>query len=228
MKAVRLPLILNEKNRYTGCSLLMAFVVFIYFFTNHNPTYEPTLLSMTEIDHLIPFLPNSFWIYISMVPMYFIALYSIQNLYNLNILFYGNLFIWVGSCVFFLFFPTTFPRADYILDPETVNNITYISFHFWRSNIDTPVNCFPSLHVASCLFAGLLFSKENTFKFLVFFSWAVLISLSTITTKQHYLVDVLAGAVVGGSVFMFTTLKRFQLYEMSHRQSIIRKIIKLS
>jgi membrane-associated phospholipid phosphatase len=38
-------------------------------------------------------------------------------------------------------------------------------------------------------------------KFIVFFSWATLIFISTLTTKQHYLWDVIAAIVISYGIF---------------------------
>ena len=95
----------------------------------------------------------------------------------------------LSFCVFF-FYPTTLPRP--LVDAE---GLTAQAFQFLYS-VDTASNCFPSLHVAlACLAAlGIAEERARLATFAIF--WAGLISLSTMTTKQHYFADVVAGVCV--------------------------------
>jgi protein-S-isoprenylcysteine O-methyltransferase Ste14/membrane-associated phospholipid phosphatase len=61
---------------------------------------------------------------------------------------------------------------------------------------DTPVAAFPSFHVAWSLLAAYLFSKSFPSARVLWWSWALLISVSCITTGMHAIVDVLGGALV--------------------------------
>lgn len=64
-------------------------------------------------------------------------------------------------------------------------------------DLDTPYNCFPSLHVAYAFIAALACYRVHRGVGLVSVLWAGLIGVSTLYTKQHYLVDVIAGALMG-------------------------------
>ncbi len=92
----------------------------------------------------------------------------------------------VSFCVFLLY-PTTLPRPSIELEGLTAQAYQILY------SIDTDSNCFPSLHVAlACLIAFGI--AEERARFRAYTSiWAGLISLSTMTTKQHYFVDVIAG-----------------------------------
>ncbi len=71
--------------------------------------------------------------------------------------------------------------------------------------VDPPRNCFPSLHVAWAFVAALSCYRVHRRVGAAALVWATLIAVSTLYTKQHYLVDVLAGiaiAVVGYAVFL--------------------------
>ncbi|MEM9195907.1 MAG: phosphatase PAP2 family protein, partial [Myxococcota bacterium] len=105
---------------------------------------------------------------------------------------------------FFLFFPTTYPRALYPLDPTDPWAAELLSI---RSS-DSPTNCFPSLHVALAWGIALCWSAflQRRISKALPFVWAVLVTATTLTTKQHYLVDVPAGFVVG--VLSYVVLSR--------------------
>ena len=68
----------------------------------------------------------------------------------------------------------------------------------WTRMIDGPHNTFPSGHVTFAwllvLFVNLSqYVKEHQWVRFVYFCWAILVSISTLTLKQHYIVDVISG-----------------------------------
>ena len=67
-------------------------------------------------------------------------------------------------------------------------------------SLDLPLNCFPSMHV-SLVFLGLFVIKmHRPDLFRYYLVWAIAIALSTLLVKQHYIVDVLAGGILGSMV----------------------------
>ncbi|HLD74932.1 MAG TPA: phosphatase PAP2 family protein [Bdellovibrionota bacterium] len=224
--AFHLPFILTNKNKYWVTPLLAVFVTTLYFLTNHNQLMEPRLLNLGSVDDMVPFMPGSFWIYLSMIPLYFVSLPYLKDEQNLNRLFWGNLFMWVGCCIFFLIYPTTFPRHSYPLDPHTTSEATYAVFYLWREYLEKPTNCFPSLHVASSLFCGLLFLKEKGFfKKAIFLPWALVVCFSTLTTKQHYFIDVIAGAALAVSFYFILAYQKFTVLKWNTQKNLQEKIL---
>ena len=69
--------------------------------------------------------------------------------------------------------------------------------------VDAPGNNFPSLHVANCVFASLLSSHYSHTLGLVLGMYAVLVALSTMLVKQHWLAD-----CVGGGLHLRVHLQR--------------------
>jgi membrane-associated phospholipid phosphatase len=61
--------------------------------------------------------------------------------------------------------------------------------------LDPPYNCFPSLHVAYSFVSALTCYRVHRGVGVVAVVWAALIGISTLYTKQHYVVDVVAGAL---------------------------------
>jgi membrane-associated phospholipid phosphatase len=72
---------------------------------------------------------------------------------------------------------------------------------------DTPGNACPSVHVGMTFLAGFGFIKEKRYLFPIFMVWALLISLSTLTVKQHYFMDVLSGVVM--AILFYFLAQRF-------------------
>jgi len=68
--------------------------------------------------------------------------------------------------------------------------------------LDLGYNSFPSLHVALSLTCSLIcFNYNPKYKWL--FIWAGLIILSTVLVKQHYILDVVGGLVLGVLGFLW-------------------------
>ena len=76
--------------------------------------------------------------------------------------------------------------------------------------LDSRYNALPSLHVANPWLVALLCTHEKGNSGLTFFFWtlALAISAATLFVRQHYLLDVLAGAVL--AMLMFAVMKRKQ------------------
>jgi membrane-associated phospholipid phosphatase len=64
--------------------------------------------------------------------------------------------------------------------------------------VDRPANLFPSLHVANTCTCALALWRERGGWRLVAPVWAVAIALSTLTTKQHLLIDLFGGLALAG------------------------------
>jgi membrane-associated phospholipid phosphatase len=186
-----LPLFINRENKYPIGLFLFTIATAIYLTTNHFHLFPPQYLPMTWVDLAVPFLPNTVWIYMSEY-YYFAVIYVLcKDMVNLNKYFYSFLSLQFISCVIFWAWPTTFPRDLYPL-PSDLNAVTSYVFGTLRQT-DTPANCCPSLHVSSVYLLSFIFLDEQRKLFPFFFIWGTAIAFSTLTTKQHYLVDVLTG-----------------------------------
>lgn len=190
--AVRtLPLFLTREKKYTVGWSMFAFAAALYLVANHFHFTPPMELSRSWADIAIPFLPNTLWIYLSEY-LFFIAIYvSSSDMVNLNKFIYSFFVLQITSCFIFGVWPTTYPRGLYPL-PEDLNALTTYAFSSLRQT-DTPANCCPSLHVSSVYLASFLYIDEQRKYFPIYFMWATAIAVSTLTTKQHYVVDVVAG-----------------------------------
>lgn len=68
--------------------------------------------------------------------------------------------------------------------------------------IDPPYNCFPSLHVAYAFVAAFACSRVHRGVGVAATIWAALIGVSTLYTKQHYVADVIVGALSGWVAYL--------------------------
>ncbi len=169
-----------------------------YIYPNVRPWSSPEYLSMLPLDLAIPFVPWTFAIYLS---DYLLALVTIIILDDVDSFNSYSRMCFTGLIIcggFFFFLPTSYPRPPY---PEVSNPL--IAGLMQLVNVaDTPNNCFPSMHVAMTGIAVWSVRGKGLKLF-----WGLpsgrLRSFSTLTTKQHYFVDILAGDGVAASVAYF-------------------------
>lgn len=171
---------------------VLVFCESSYAFSNYlTNSMNPHVLPLSFLDNLVPFVPHTVWIYLSEVLICIAAFYAARDRTNLA-RYLGSLMVAsITAVTFFILFPTIFPRIDYPI-PTNMDQMTLGLFN-WVRKVDYPTNCLPSLHVCYSFLASFVFLQEQKAKFLFFFIWAILISLSTMTTKQHYFLDVITG-----------------------------------
>ncbi len=189
-----LPLFLNKRNKALTGWIVALGATIVYLSSNHIHLFTPRPLPMWAIDEAIPFWPQTVWIYLGEYAAIFILFMMSDDDINANKFVYSFASLQVVCGAIFVLWPTTYPRDLYALPPD-VDSLTRSVLSSLRQ-IDTPANCCPSLHVASIYLPALIFLKEQREKFPLVFALATVIALSTLTTKQHYIIDVLLGIVM--------------------------------
>lgn len=113
---------------------------------------------------------------------------------------FAYLTIWLTAYVFFVVYPTVAPR------PEEVAGK---GFAAWSLRLlygwDPPYNCFPSLHVAHSLVSAIAVHRVHRGVGACAILATGLVALSTLFTKQHYVLDVLGGvalALLASAMFL--------------------------
>ncbi|MBU1689820.1 MAG: phosphatase PAP2 family protein [Gammaproteobacteria bacterium] len=179
-----------------GTTLFISLFFGAYFYLLKTPAYPTTVMPFTLLDRVIGFQPLalpmylSLWVYVSLPPA---LLATRRELYGYGLAMAGTCL--VGLIVFY-FWPTVVPAAhiDWAQYPE-------VDF---LKNIDASGNACPSLHVATAVFSGIwlqhLLRRFNAPLWMLIFNsiWCIGIVYSTIATRQHVAMDVLAGLVLGG------------------------------
>jgi membrane-associated phospholipid phosphatase len=175
-----------------------------YFQLLRHPVHPVTVVPLTALDHLIPFMPQalvpyvSLWVYVGIAP-------GLQ-LGFVELLVYG---LWAcalclcGLGLFWLW-PTQVPPATF--DPSG-----FPGFNFMRG-VDAAGNACPSMHVAIAIFTAIwiefLLRKIGAPPWIRIVNavWFAAIVCSTLALKQHVVIDVVAGAALGG-VFAMASLR---------------------
>ncbi len=171
----------------------LGIFAFFYVYGKAAAVPHPQLLPLTWLDQATPLLPWTVLIYLSdyLYILLLIALFRRKDLYSKAC--YGVLFGVLISVSIFHIYPTTYPRMT-----EAIEQPWGWLFAFLHG-FDAPSNCLPSLHVSNTLTPTwyLVQQDEKRPKFhSLLWLWSIAICLSTVTTKQHYAVDILGGVCV--------------------------------
>lgn len=183
---VTLPAVSNKKKWLAAAVGYAAFSI-LYTFTGRVHFRDPVELTPWFIDRLTPFLGWTVWAYNAQFFFLGFCVWAVKKAETISRVVYAMALASLLSFSVFLVFPTTLPRH---LPP--VEGWTAMAFEvlYW---LDSDANCFPSLHVALGWIAALGVMEERKRLGAFAVVAAMIISLSTLTTKQHYVVDVLAG-----------------------------------
>jgi hypothetical protein len=178
-----------------GTMLFMGVFFWGYFGVLRNPLFPTTIMPLIGLDAWVPFTPLAFPAYVSLWFYASLAPALLGNFRTLAI--FGQ---WMaGMCLFslgiFWLFPTAVPAAE--VDWSLYPQMAIIK------DTDAVGNACPSLHVAAAVFSA--FWLDRVFRAvgapLTLRSLSGLMCLailwSTVATRQHVVLDVLAGTVVG-------------------------------
>ena len=183
--------------------VFMAFVpYFILYFLIQSVITVNHYNLLTFADTLIPFIPEFIWIYHTLIP---VTLFTCLMLFQKKELFlsmtYSNVAAGTVLCLFYVFLPSFYPREAFV-DTETLSG----KLVELTRTIDGAHNTFPSGHVTFswllALYVGLSQKgKQHSILKYFYFCWAMLISISTLTLKQHFLFDVISGIILSTVIF---------------------------
>ena len=197
----------RAKARYIFLTLLFYFIA--YFSIQSFITVNEYNL-LTDIDKLIPFVPQFVWVYHTIIPiLLFTAIVLIQRKDVFLSMITALIIAGLTMSVFYVVFPSFYPRepiGDYSLSAALVE---------MTRMVDGPNNTFPSGHVTFSwilvFFVGL---SEQARKFRwAYLLWAVLITTSTLVLKQHFIVDAICGILLASVCYYFaknTVFERLQ------------------
>jgi membrane-associated phospholipid phosphatase len=178
-----------------------ALVGALYLLSSQFHVGKAVRLRWLALDEAVPFLPWTVWIYLSAFVYLPVALHLNRSTLNLNRRLYAFVALGVVSAAIFFLVPSVYPRELYPL-PEGVDAASRWLMETVRA-VDRPDNCAPSLHVslATLVALGFLDDRREVFPWIA--AWAGLQSLSTLTTKQHHVLDVVSGLVFGALFYFF-------------------------
>lgn len=169
---------------------LYASVMAIYFATG-SIARPPWVPMRSPLDDLVPFVPAAMLGYglVYVVPLSLLWLERTEA--GVRRMWRAALAAYAIAAPFFVLLPVE--DADPPLIPVSWDEHLLA----WNRAADTSQNLFPSMHVGLATLLALVGARRSRAWGLALGAAAVVIAASTLLVKQHYVVDLPAGAIVG-------------------------------
>jgi membrane-associated phospholipid phosphatase len=178
---------------------------FYFFVQKHH--YRPALEFDTLLDDRIPFWPSWVWIYSGLYyPIILLLVFTQPSFQSFNYTAFSFLVLLAMQFAVFYFFPVRIPAHWRRYQPDGSLSLRMLAFVHRFDKYD---NSIPSMHVSVAtltalhLHATLPQSLGNWL--LLAFLFPLLISMSALFTKQHYVADILPGVAFGWIAYVFTS-----------------------
>jgi hypothetical protein len=171
-----------------------------YLLLNHYHLRPPIELSLSALDRAIPFLPWTVWPYALLLASDVVLPLALRD----RMVFRDTLVAYVVAIAInfavWTTLPTIYPRPA----APAEATITTAAYNLLVA-IDSPASCFPSGHITIPAVACWGFTREWPRAGVAVWGGLALLALTVLTTKQHYLVDVLGG---GGTAMLGVAVAR--------------------
>ena len=166
-----------------------------YFWCQRQQWAAPRELKLA-VDDWIPYRPHWVWIYSFLY--YPIILYTnlmVESARQFTHLALSYLVLLGIQMAFFLAFPVMTPESWRTINGKRTLSERFLAF---VHSFDARSNSFPSMHTSVATLTALhLYPSLGTWVI----AFPVLIALSCLFTKQHYVVDIPAGGALGWLAF---------------------------
>ncbi len=151
-----------------------------------------------RLEAALPFVPNTALVYLGVHPLFLLPFALLEEDAALARHAQAAAGV-IGVCfAAWALFPVAIDRP--VLDPALPGFGAYVFRTIQGS--DPPINCLPSSHCAMALLSALSLRRTNR----VLGPWllvtAAAIGAATVLTRQHYVVDVVAGYALGAAAFI--------------------------
>jgi membrane-associated phospholipid phosphatase len=181
--------------RVSAALFIVSFIAVFYVVPMHVRLVQPMPLVPTAADRAVPFLEWTMWVYVSYFLFPFVPFVVCRDDARVRRVLYALALNSVLAGAVFLAWPTQLA----VQQPSGGGLTGFL----WQAllMVDRPVNCVPSLHVANACVCALALQREGSTWHYGAPVWLALIMLSTLTTKQHFVIDVLAGVLLAAFSF---------------------------
>ena len=180
--------------------LILSGVTFVgvyqFYFLTQRYHASNVRVFHSKLDEKIPFWPSWVWIYSFLYYPAILYLNVItRDARHFAMMVFSFVVLLVLQMFFFYFFPVATP--DHWRSRNTGSTASE-RFLQYVQKFDGPTNCFPSMHVSVATLTALHASGSlGPWAF----AFPVLIALSCMFTKQHYMINLPFGAALGWVAF---------------------------
>ena len=175
--------------------LMAGTIIFIAFFSGYFlllnfHIFPVRVMPVTALDRLIAYQPDNLLLYLSLYLYIPLAPWLLDNKRDLNACCLALSGLCLLGLIIFFVWPTT------ILRPDNTEHWPVIA-------IDEPRNVCPSLHAAFAVFSAIFIERlarrlgDRGLVRGLSWLWCLGILYSTLATKQHVALDLVAGTILG-------------------------------
>lgn len=180
------------------CIFLIVGVYQFYFWTQNHPIKKSRSLGC-KLDNLFSLKPKWVWIYSGLYyPLIILVVATVENMREFNYMATSYFVLLFMQMFFFLFFPVETPKKwrEMVVGNSKSEKMLRLVQSFDKSS-----NCFPSMHVSVAMLSAMHFMMSSYNLGLWPLLFPITIGLSALYTKQHYIADLLPGALLGWVAF---------------------------
>ncbi|WP_159567429.1 phosphatase PAP2 family protein [Budvicia diplopodorum] len=167
------------------------------------------LQPLGPVDRWISYSPDAIWPYLSfflIVPLAYL-LCPLRRVHWLTVSM--AMCALIAGCIY-LIWPTTMEYP-----PVSGNGLSEQVLLFLIS-IDSPQNCFPSLHAALTLLSvAAVYQRQHWLRSVMFIVWGSVIAFSILQLRRHLFIDLLSGVALASCVGYGVYYSSQRLYSLN-------------
>jgi hypothetical protein len=156
------------------------------------------------LDNVVPFVPEWVFVYLTVYPFFMLPLLYVEDTRRLLVLDIAQVLALLVSYLTFVVFPVAIVRPAVVPHDLATHALAIVQGR------DPPWNCFPSTHCTACTVAALALLDENRWLGVWGLVSTAAICVSTVMTRQHFVLDAVTGVLLGGGLYF---LVRFALLD---------------
>lgn len=183
-----------------GVNLVLSVILIVgvyqfYFWCQRNYLATPRELKL-RIDEWIPYWPDWVWIYSCIYyPLILYLNFVLESQRQFTYVAMSYVLLLGLQMAFFVWFPVATPEQWRSYNQQRTLSERFLAF---VQRFDARSNSFPSMHTSVAMLTAL---HLNPHLGALAFAFPALIALSCLFTKQHYVLDLPAGAALGWLTF---------------------------
>lgn len=200
MKA-KLPEAYSVALKSSVLALVVAFYTAGYLVINRFNDYRDRYYDVSLwFEKDIPFVPSMILIYSLVFVLIVVLFLVIDNMPDFWDICARFLIMTMICFAIFIVYPVRmYFRPEIPAGGDWINAM--VGFYFW---LDKPYNLFPSMHLSASFFSAFYCLKKGLVLGWTAMGMAVVVGISVVLLKQHYILDVVAGFLVAWVCFFFS------------------------
>jgi len=188
---------LTFKKKFAAAFLFLLFFSITYSIVARLPRYAAIDLT-TPIDNALPLISWFMLFYLLAYILPLAAFLTAETKQELKLILKTFILMLLVASIIFLAFPVAIQHQEI-----TTTDVFSRMLIFLRRQLDNQWNAFPSFHVASAFLTSLIIREKKSKYSIPIFIIAFLIIISTLFTKQHLILDVLAGLILATGFYFY-------------------------